>query len=182
MPVQSRARAALSWQAPLKQGAPDYSTDVSRGKMIYGYLLEPDEAFFMAIIIAHPTPGAYVFERAGIPTGVTVELLDATTGVAGVTPAADYDYIIKELFFSFDQPMRFEMWQAGPAGYSCLNFCGAYMQPAIQPLLTGWTRSQIEPIAVSTTTNIRVTNLGVGLAYGKCWISGFMKPRAYTWY
>ena len=182
MPVKGPTRVPASWEVAEKQGAPDYSTDVSRGKTIYGYILEPDESFFMALIIAHPTPGAYVFERAGIPSGVTVELIDVDTGLPGITPAVGYDYIIKELWIVFNQPVMFEMWQAGPAGYSCLNFPAANMQPAVQPLLTGWTRSQIEPINVSTTTNIRITNLGTGLAYGKCWIVGFMRPRAYTWF
>lgn len=182
MPTRGPVRVASSWEAPLKMGSPDYSTDVSRGKVIYGYILEPDETFFMAIIECLVVPGVYPFERVGIPVGGTVELIDATTGIAGITPPVDWDYIIKAFYLSFNQPVEFTMWQAGPGGWSCIMECDAFPAPAIQPLLTGWTRSQIEPIDVSTITNLYVENLGSALAYGKCWIQGFMRPRSYTWF
>lgn len=182
MPTRGTVRVAASWEAALKQGAPDYSTDVSRGKVIYGYILEPDETFFMAIIECLVAPGAYPFERAGIPVGGTVELVDGATGIAGITPAVGYDYIIKEFFSAFDQPVDFSVWQVGPAGWSCVMPCEDRPAPAIQPLLTGWSRNQVEPIAVSTVTRLYVENRGSRIAYGKCWIQGFMRPRAYTWF
>jgi hypothetical protein len=165
-------------------GRPDYSSETHRGKQIYGYPLEPGESFFITIIMCEPflPVGNYPFERAAIPIGGEVDLIDGVTGLVGVTPPAGYDYLIKQCFISFDQPVLFYIYQAGPAGYSCLQYAPAFGKPGTEPFLIGWARSNVEPINVASQTILRVRNLGGGVAHGKCWIEGFMKPGAYTWF
>lgn len=165
-------------------GRPDYSSETYRGKQIYGYPLEPGESFFITIVMCEPfvPAGNYPFERGGIPVGGEVDLIDGVTGLVGVTPPVGYDYLIKQCFLSFDQPVLFYIYQAGPAGYSCLQYTPAFGKPGTEPFLIGWARNNVEPIDVASLTSLRVRNLGSDVAYGKAWVEGFMKLGAYTWF
>ena len=166
------------------EGRPDYSSEITRGKQVFGYPLELGETFFITIIICEPflPLGSYPFEQGGIPIGGQVDLIDGMTGLPGVTPPAGYDYLIKQCFISFDQPVLFYIYQAGPAGYSCVQYAPAYGKPGTEPFMIGWARSNVEPINVASQTVLRVRNLGGGVAYGKAWVEGFMKLGTYNWY
>lgn len=167
----------------LGEGRPDYSNEVFRGKQVYGYPLQLDETFFITIIMCEPWAlGGYPFERVGIPVGGEVDLIDGVTGLVGVTPPPGYDYLIKQCFISFDQPVLFYIYQAGPAGYSCMQHVPAFNKPGTEPFLIGWARSNVEPINVASLTTLTVRNLGSDIAYGKAWVEGFMKPTPYTWF
>lgn len=163
-------------------GRPDYTEETHRGKELWGYIPEPDETFFFAIIIALETPGAYPFTRVGINPGETVELIDAFTGLPGVTPPAGWDYIIKEFWITFDQPMRYQMISEVSADSCCEVPVPPFKHTEMVGFPVGWTRAQTEPIDAETTTRCQVTNLGTELAYGKAWVVGFMKEGIYTWY
>lgn len=160
----------------------DYEKVVWRARQIWGYVPEPNEEFVFIIIIACESPGAYSFTRAGINPGETVELIDAFTGLEGLTPAAGEDYIIKEFWISFDQPVKWEMYQDAVADYSCLGFIPAFGSDFMHGFPIGWTRAQVEAITASTTTHLRVKNLGDMVAYGKAWMVGFKKAGSYVWY
>lgn len=166
------------------EGYPDYMREISRGKLIYGYQLQADESFFITIIECEPfVPlGAYPFERAGIPAGGEVDLIDGVTGLAGVISPAGYDYLIKQCYISFNQPMLFYIYQVVTGGYSCMQYVPAFGKPGTEPFLIGWARHNVEPTNITSRTTIRVRNLGDELAYGKAWIEGFTKPGVYTWY
>lgn len=166
----------------MPKGLPDYMGEVYRSKNIWGYVPDADEEFLFAIIIATAVPGAYAFTRAGIASAEEVELLDAFTGLEGITAGAGEDYIIKEIWIGFDQPMRFQMYQDVVGDYSCECFIPAFTSAPVHGLPIGWTRAQVEPITAESITYMRVKNLSGITAYGKAWIVGFMKEGLYEWY
>lgn len=165
------------------QGRPDYSAENHRAKTIYGYNPIYGEAILMALIEAVPAPGAYNFTRVAINPAETVDLLNPVTGLPGITMGANRDYIIKQYWCNFDQPMMFVMLQEAVGDdYSCIEMVPASPRPSVQAFPIGWARSQIEPIGAESTTRIRVTNLGSRVALGKAWIQAFCKDETYTWF
>lgn len=177
-----RTRTVGSWVAAQKQPTPDYSPAVVRSMSISGYTLEPDETFFMAIILATEAPGGYPFTRLPIASGETVDLIDILTGLPGITPPADWDYIIKGFWCNFNQPVMYIMDQAVVGDRSCECHIPAFSMPEMTQFDVGWTRNQVEPIGAASLTEMQITNLGADDAIGKAWIIGFMKPRIYIWY
>lgn len=183
MPTKVKTRIVPSWQVAQKVGTPDFAPEVVRAKTIYGYNFEPDESFFMAIIIASDlATGAYPFTVLSIASGAVVDLIDTETGALGITPPAGYDFLIKEFWCNFDQPVRFTMEQMQIPDISCDVRRPAFSVPEAIAFPIGWTRNQIESILVASLTRIRIQNLGAEAARGKCWIVGFMRPRVYPWY
>lgn len=176
-----KTRTVDSWVGAQKQSTPDYSPAVVRSMAVSGYTLEPDETFFMAIVVATAAPGVYPFTRVAIPAGVTVDLVDILTGLNGITPAEDYDYIIKAFWCNFNQPVMYSMDQVVIGDRSCEVYIPAYPMPEMVEFDVGWTRAQVEPITAATRTDLQITNLGEDPALGKAWIIGFMKPRTYIW-
>lgn len=167
-----------------RAGRPDYSQEVDRGKSVWGYTLSEDETFLFPLMIAYAGGGnaSYAFTREPIPSGTTVEMIEAISGNTGIIAPAGYDYLLKEIWISFNQPVRFEMFQQSVQDYSCFCYVPAYPVPPWSGLPIGWTRAQVESIAPQSTTNIRILNLGASPASGKAWIVGFQKEGAYTWY
>ncbi len=168
---------------PTGYGLPDYEKQ-TRTRTVWGYHLDlaASETFLFSIIIATAAPGPYAFTRVPIPAGVTVELIDAFTGLPGINAIAGEDFLIKEIWLNFDQPVLFQEFQAAIPDISCECYAPAYANPSIQGLPIGWTRAQLEPINVASVTNFRVTNLGAAAASGKAWVVGFRKPSQYVWY
>lgn len=165
-------------------GRPDFSEKVHEGKTIWGYTPEPSESFLFAIAIAMEggDDRPYSFTMDPIPVGGTIEMLDAFTGLPGIRALVGEDYIIKEIWLNFNQPIRFLMYQNGVGDYSCDCHVPAFATPAFSGLPIGWTRAQTEPISVESITDFTVTNLGAAPTEGKAWVVGFRKIGAYTWY
>lgn len=164
------------------EGFPDYKREVYRARQIWGYVPEYGESFLWALIICMDNPGAYNFTRNPLAVGETVELVDPFTGLNGINALANEDYLLKEFWFNFDQPVRFEMIQDAIGDESCECHVPAFAHPAWNGLPIGWTRNQCEPITVASKTTMTVTNLGAATARGKAWVCGFRKIGAYTWY
>ncbi len=166
----------------MSTGLPKWKAEIWRARQIWGYVPDDGEEFLFAIIVATLAPGPYSFTRAGIDPGETVELINAFTGLEGITPPAGWDYIIKEVWINFDQPMFLQLYQEQVGDTGCDVYVPAFSSPFMIGLPIGWTRAQVESINVESTTKVRVKNLGAQLAYGKCWIVGFMKEALYAWY
>jgi len=165
-----------------RPGRPDYSGETYRGKNIWGYALEHGEDFEMVIIIATTAPGAYNFTRAGINPGETVELINPTTGLTGFRMEAGWDYLVKELWIGFNQPMRFQIFQDVVGDVSCDCTLPPYDGNIVKGFPIAWARSQIEPWDIASNTFVRVTNMGSRLSYGKCWLVAFKMQEEYTWF
>ena len=167
----------------LGEGIPDYKQEVTRAKSLWGYMPEVVEDFFFAIIVcSNEFGGAYNFTRAALAAGDSVDLVDAFTGLAGITPLAGEDYLIKEFWISFDRPVRFQMIQDVYNDLACELHVPSYNAGFLNGFPIGWTRSQVEPIAASTRTTLRITNEGDAPTVGKAWIVGFRKMGQYTWF
>ena len=168
-----------------RPGRPDYSGDVYRSKSIYGYVLdvEENESFLFNMLIATANPGAYAFTISPLTPGVTYNVNDAFTGLPGINALAGEDYLIKEFWCNFTQPVRFQMTQAQVGGdVTCECYIPAYSTPAVIAFPVGWTRAQVESIVPASNTGMTITNLGGATATGKLWVVGFRKMGAYRWY
>lgn len=155
--------------------------EIFRSKNIWGYVPEYSESFLFAMLIATEAPGLYSFTREGIASGEEVELVDAFTGEEGITALAGEDYLLKEIWLNFNQPMRFQMEQDLYNDISCESYIPPFTTTTVQGLPIGWSRAQVEAIDAESITYMRIKNLGAELAYGKAWIIGFRKMNLYEW-
>lgn len=167
------------------EGRPDYQSEVHRAKQVYGYTLEEGEELLWLCTIAVPTPpgpGASAITVGGLAPGATLQAVDCATGLSVVTVDAGDDYIIKEFWVSFDQPVRFLLHQGGTFNdVSCLGYFEANAKPA-NIFQVGWTRGLLEDLSVASTLRCDVTNLSpLNTAYGKVWLLGYMKTGRYQW-
>jgi len=165
------------------EGFPDYMQEISRGKQVWGYAPEQVESFLFALLIATEDPGCYVFTREPITVAEGwVEVPDAFTGLPGIECIAGEDYIMKEMWASFDQPIEFQMIQDQYDDVSCMAFIPAFTTGYLSGWPIGWSRGQVESITVASKTTIRIRNLGTDDTTGKIWIVGFRKMGRYAWW
>jgi len=159
--------------------------DIFRGRTIYGYVLTPEESYIWPYLIAYP--GASAEGLAGniepIAAGATVQLIEAFSGLPYIQALAGEDYLLKEVYLSFNQPILFEILQtvAGIQVHTCVSYSPAYPPNPLTFWPIGWARSLLEDIDVASNTIIQITNLGAAAASGKVWVIGFKKVGRYIW-
>lgn len=165
-------------------GRPDYSEEVHRAKQIFGYEPVEGETILWLCTICVPTPpgpGDAVITRGALAPGETMQAIDCLTGEDHSEFAAGWDYLIKEFWVTFDQPVQFLFYQGGSFDdVSCMDYVQAFQKP-INLFQVGWTRSLLEDIALPSVLRCDITNLGVDPAYGKVWATGYQKLGAYRW-
>lgn len=163
----------------------DSFREVSRGRSLYGYVLTPEESYIWPYVIA--ITGASAEGWPGnvepIAAKATFQLIEAFSGFAYIEAAEGEDYLLKECYVSFDQPILFEVLQTieGSLCHTCVSYHPAYPASPVTFWPIGWARSLLESLSESSHTIIQVTNLGSAAMSGKCWIIGFKKKGAYTW-
>ncbi len=162
------------------QGRPDYTGEQHKSKVIGGYHLELNESYLFLAIIACPAPGSFVFTRGSIAVNETINLLNPGTGLGYIDMLAGEDYLIKEMWLNFTQPMRWEMHRSVPNDIDCIIFSDTLQRP-LTSFPIGWTRGLLENINIAGRVSCRLTNIGAEPAFGKCWIWGFKKLGTYTW-
>ena len=166
------------------RGRADYSGVVAKAKQIFGYELDYGETYLWLCTICVPTPpgpGASVITRAALAAGDTMQAIDCATGLTELTVPADWDYVIKEFWVSFNQRVQFLLYQGGSFDdVSCLGYYEADSKP-INLFQVGWTRSLLEDITLASVLRCDITNLGAADAYGKVWLIGYMKEGTYRW-
>lgn len=165
-------------------GLPDNTSEVRRGKAIGGNVLEFGEAELWITYVACETPGAAVITRGPIaPAEGWVDVPDAFTGLSPTPIGAGVDYVLKEMWCSFDQPSELELFQGGSYNdVSCLLEVDSRPANPINPFTQGWTRGQLENLALASTIRLRIRNRGYQPMLGKCWIIGTQKTGNYRWY
>jgi hypothetical protein len=167
-------------------GFQDYNR-VVRSKSLYGYEREFNEDIFWMLLIScppdHPA-GPTIFTINGIAAGAEVAVNSVFQGTPFHINPPGTDYVIKEMWMSFNQDCRVIFWQPafGPPGdVACLSYFQARSKPT-NPFMTGWTRTLLEPITVQGTLFVYVRNEGAGIMYGKCWLCGYEKSESYVWF
>ena len=167
---------------PTGEGKPDYQNEVFRGKQVYGYTLEEGEELLWLTTLFTLTPGPSAIVMPPIAPGATAQAIDAFTGLTQLNVLTGWDYILKEFWVSFNQPVRIEFFQGGT--YNDLS-CIAYIEANEKPtnvFQVGWTRSLLEDITVASVLRADVTNLSpLNAAEGKYWVIGYMKVGSYRW-
>lgn len=167
-------------------GKPDYSKEIASGRTLAGYRMAYGESHtwpYLGAIAggaAEGIPGT----RDPIPIGETVRLIDAFTGLDHIAADEGEDWLLKVVYFNFDQPMLWEIFQVidGVPVHTCISTFPAMKTPETTQWTIGWARSFLEAISVAGICYAQVTNVGLGDATGKAWIVGFRKMGEYEWF
>lgn len=187
MPVSKEIYGAITVERAIPRkgtGVADYQVEVYRAKQVYGYTKEYGEEYLWLTTLFVPTPpgpGPSAITRGGLEPGEVAQAIDAFTGLTQLNVLAGWDYLLKEFWVSFDQPVRMDFYQG--ANYDDLS-CIAYFEPFAKPtnvFQVGWTRSLLEDIALPSVLRCDVTNLGSSTAFGKVWVIGYRKEGSYIW-
>lgn len=163
-------------------GRPDYTSSV---RSIYGYNLTPEESHVWPYLIAITGGGAEPFTGniEPISPGTPVNLIEAFSGLDYIHCDAGEDYLLKEVYFNFDQPMLWEVLQTveGVLQHTCVSVFPAAKVPEVVMWHIGWARTLLEDLNAAGDTYLRITNLGSRDATGKVWVIGFKKKGMYRW-
>ena len=161
-------------------GRPDYSGE-TRGIMIEGYAPKHEEQIhYLAYIALSDTPGPLCFTFTGIPPNTEVRLVDVATGNDYFLCEAGYDCIVKDMWISFTQPVRWRTYSYYHGDFCCQAFFEAYCKPLnVYPF--GYVKTSMVPLNEDWKFEGRVKNLGTDTAYGKAWVTILKKKGAYTW-
>ena len=164
------------------QGKPDYKGEVFRGKQMYGYERELGEEYLWLTTLFTATPGPSAIVALPIAPGATAQAIDAFTGLPQLNVPAGWDYLLKEFWVSFNQPIRYQFFQGGTYNdISCIAYSEANAKPT-NVFQVGWTRSLLEDLTVPSVLRIDITNISpLNAAEGKIWVIGYMKLGSYTW-
>ncbi|MDP3064639.1 MAG: hypothetical protein Q8O40_15760 [Chloroflexota bacterium] len=163
-------------------GKPDYKDEVFRGKQIYGYERELGEEYLWLTTLFTLTPGSAAITALPIAPGATAQAIDAFTGLTQLNVLAGWDYLLKEFWVSFNQPVRYAFFQGGTYNdVSCVAYSEANAKPT-NVFQVGWTRSLLEDLTVASVLRIDITNLSpLNAAEGKVWVIGYRKYGSYIW-
>lgn len=167
----------------MSTGLPKWTSEVAKAKHIWGYVLSPGEENVWIAILCDVgwSDEPLTTNREPIESGEEVNMLDCFTGFDYLLGEAGWDWLIKEMYFSFDQPIKFTQYQEGVASHTCLHSGPSFPVAPIVRFPVGWARSLLEDIDTESKTYFRIKNLGADPAIGKAWIMGFKKEGAYWW-
>ncbi|MDP3064116.1 MAG: hypothetical protein Q8O40_13035 [Chloroflexota bacterium] len=163
-------------------GLPDYQAETHRAKQTYGYVREYGEELLWLTTLFTQNPGPASITLAPLAPGATGQAIDAFTGLTEIALAAGWDYLIKEFWVSFNQPVRLDFYQGGSyADLSCISFFQANEKPT-NVFQVGWSRSLLEDLTVASVLRCDITNLSpLNDAEGKVWLIGYRKLGSYLW-
>lgn len=175
-------KVTRTFTAPIRGiGKPDYSRQVSKGTQIPGYTLAYGEIYLWLAIICVPAPGGVIVTRTPLAIGESVRLLDAFTGNDQLVVPANWDFVIKQVWISFNQDVELKLEQGGTWNdVSCLAYIKGGEKP-VNVFELAWRRSMMEDITEASYLRATLTNLGGAEASGKAWLMGFMKEGQYPW-
>lgn len=171
-----------SFIAPVRGiGKPDYTRELAKGTIIPGYRLEYGEELLWLCYIFVEVPGPSIITRLPLPIGATVRAIDPFTGADHIDFPSGWDFILKELWISFNQDILIQLFQGGTFNDICCRCYYNTGMPPINVFEVSWARSLIEDISVASTLVMDITNMGGAQAVGKAWLLGMMKLGAYEW-
>jgi len=164
------------------KGKPDYTGETWRAKQIYGYEREVGEEYLWLTTLFSLVPGPSAITAPPIAPGATAQAIDAFTGLPQIAILPGWDYLLKEFWVSFNQPVRYDFFQGGTYNdVSCIGYSEANAKPT-NVFQVGWTRSLLEDLTVASVLRIDITNLSpLNAAEGKVWVIGYRKLGSYIW-
>lgn len=157
--------------------------EIKKGVVTAGYKVDVDvneSINYLAYIALSSTPGVLPFTEAGIAPGAEVKLVDIATGFDYFKAEAGYDAIVKDMWISFTQPVRWQMY----SDYHNDFCCQAFFEPFAKPLNVypfGYQKESMLPLASEWKLEGRVKNLGNKMMYGKAWATILKKEGSYLW-
>lgn len=165
-------------------GLPDNTAEVRRAKSMGGSVLEFNEQILWLTLLAVEAPGGASITRGPIsPDEGWISLPEVYTGLTVVPIAPGVDYNIREFWQTFTEPAVSEIHQGGTYNdVSCILPTDSCPSPPISVFQTGWTRSLLEDIALASTLQVRVKNLGQQPMIGKIWFIGVQRAGSYLWF
>jgi len=162
---------------------PSFETRVDRDLSMPSYTprVEEDENVLFMAAICVENPGPLTDTRDPIPAGTEINLVDPFTGRDHWLAEKGRGYMYKQMWFSFDQPVRFQMFHSYLNDVVCRAYYSEFSKP-LQSFGLSWNRSMYESIDHESKVYHKVKNLGTEPAHGKCWVFGFEKEGAYERY
>ena len=167
-------------------GRPDFSQEIQKAKTIAAVVpdKEAEEGIYYLAYIAIEEYGAgdgpLPFTMPPIAAGAEANLINAATGLDFFVAEAGYDCVVKEMWISFNQPIRWRMYSYYHEDFCCQAFFEANAKPLnVYPF--GYQKSSMVPLGEDWKIQGRVQNLGAEEAYGKAWITILKQAGAYAW-